>query len=318
LPTPTARLAVQLVCVLLACALVERVGHPLRQPSVVSEKIAGILLGPSVIGLAPAFSAAVFPPDSLPALKAIADIGLILFMFHTGATHDLAALKRHLRRSVLISFAGVAGASVLGGAAAYGIYGQLPAPLPDLGAFLLFACTALAVTAMPVLARVLAEARLLGTVAGAAALHASAVDDALVIAVVCVDAAVANARSVLSGVWTLLCIAGFAATLALVVRPAATHAAEAWLARHSARSDKGGGASGRVPRIRAPLVGAVIAAAFLSAWFTEIVGAHAVVGAFLAGACTPRVAGIASTAAGRVELLTMQLLMPVSAGGEGA
>ena len=308
LPSPTANLAVQLVCVLLSCALVERVGLSFRQPAVVAEKVAGILLGPSVLGAIPGMQSAIFPPSSLPGLKAVADVGLVLFMFYTGATHDLATLWRHARQSFVISLAGIAGAAALGIGAAVGIHSYLEPPAPPLGPFLLFACTSLAATAMPVLARVLADARLLGTQIGAAALHAAAFDDAVVMIVVCIDVAVIRANSNLDVLWTLMCLSGFALLLVLSVRPVATWAAGIWLAQHSVTHDE------RKPRVPHLVIAIVVAFAFLSAWITELVGAHAVAGAFLAGVCTPRVSGIAAATAARIELLTMQLLMPVRKG----
>ena len=307
--TPTAQLVVQLLLILVMCSMVERIGRPLRQPAVVAEKVAGILLGPSVLGLIPEFSNSIFPVSSYPALKAVADLGLILFLFLAGATHDLPSLRLHARRSIILSLAGIIGAASLGGGAALGIYRQLEAPLPDVRVFLLFACTALAATAMSVLARVLAEARLLGTVVGAAALHASAVDDSLVIAVLCVDVAVSRANGYADAGWALLCTAAFAAALAFIAHPLAARAASRWIARSKLTTNAAVG--GTIPHIPHAVLAIVLGSAFFSAWFTEMIGAHAAVGAFLAGLATPRVGGIAGAAAIRVELLTTQLLMPV-------
>lgn len=285
----------------------------LRQPAVVSEKIAGILLGPSVIGSAPAFLDAIFPVKSLTSLKAVADVGLVLFMFHTGATHDLETLRRHAKQATLVSFSGILAAVVLGGAVSYGIYQQLGDESLNLVSFLVFSCTGLAATAMPVLARVLAEARLLGTTVGSMALHAAAVDDAVVIAIICLEAAVVQSDDGLTALWTLLSLLALIAFMAFVVRPMATRAVDVWLVRPSS----GIGVSRAMPpgRVHVPhaVIAVVMAAAFCSSWLTEALGVHAVAGAFLAGLCTPRAGGVAAATAGRIEMLTTQLLMPVRA-----
>jgi len=111
----------------------------------------------------------------------------------------------------------------------YGIYQQLGDESLNLVSFLVFSCTGLAATAMPVLARVLAEARLLGTTVGSMALHAAAVDDAVVIAIICLEAAVVQSDNGLTAVWTLLSLLALIAFMAFFVRPMAARAADVWL-----------------------------------------------------------------------------------------
>jgi Kef-type K+ transport system membrane component KefB len=153
LPTATAHLAVQLACVLCLCLLLHAALRPLRLPAVVAEKVAGILLGPSALG-ATAAGAALFAEPSLPALKAIANVGLVLYMFETGASLDIddaTSLLTRARLSLLVSASGVAVAAALGGAAAWALHARLEPPAPALGPFLLVACSALSLTALPVL-----------------------------------------------------------------------------------------------------------------------------------------------------------------------
>ena len=109
LPSATAQLAVQLACVLCLCLLLDTALRPLHLPAVVAEKVAGILLGPSALG-ATAAGAAVFSAPSLSALKAIANVGLVLYMFETGASLDIddaATLLRRARLSLLVSISGL-------------------------------------------------------------------------------------------------------------------------------------------------------------------------------------------------------------------
>src|SRR5437899_10499053 len=151
----------------------------MRQPRVVGEMAAGLLLGPSLLGLlAPGTSASLFPAASLADLSSLSQIGLILFMFLIGAELDLGELRRRGRTALFVSNAGIAVPFLSGALLALVLHRDLsPAGVPVLH-FALFVGTAMSVTAFPVLARILAESNLIGTRLGTVEIVCAAVADA--------------------------------------------------------------------------------------------------------------------------------------------
>jgi len=268
-------LLAQIVVVLLLTRAVGSLFAGIRQPRVVGEMTAGILLGPSLLGfIAPTLSASLFPADSLAYLSSLSQIGLILFMFLIGAELDIGELRRRGRTAVFASTAGVAVPFFLGATLAVFLHHDLSrddVPLPH---FALFFGTAMSVTAFPVLARILAESNLAGTRVGTVAIACAAVDDVF-------------AWSLLAGVVLLvrgpqgnlplgLTLAGSAVFVLLmiaVVRPLL--ARPKWV----------DGDRGALTRDR---LATLLLMAFASAWVTERLGLHSVFGAFLMGCVLPR------------------------------
>lgn len=152
----------------------------LRQPRVIAEVIGGICLGPSVLGLIPGFTDTIFPTKSLPYLALVSNIGLVLYLFLVGLELDPQAFFRDLRRSLVISAAGMVVPFGLGAAVSWGIYRNLLVEQKDIPftSFLLFTGCAMSITAFPVLARILAEFKLLTTPVGLMTITAAALNDA--------------------------------------------------------------------------------------------------------------------------------------------
>lgn len=177
---PAAVLLLQLAVIIIAARLVGWLFQRIRQPIVIGEMVAGILLGPSLLGyLFPAQHAALFPGDSRAALAFIAQAGVVLFMFTVGTRVELDTFRRHSRAIALISASGIIVPFALGGALAVFLYDAFgTAAIPRL-AFILFIATAMSVTAFPVLARIIVERRLDGTVPGNTALVCAAINDAV-------------------------------------------------------------------------------------------------------------------------------------------
>lgn len=150
----------------------------LGQPLVIAEIVAGILLGPSLLGwLFPAFSAAIFPASSMPLLGLTSQVGLVLFMFLIGLELDPALLKGRGHASVAISHSSIVLPFALGGLLAYRLKDDLAPPGVRFWPFLLFMGAAMSITAFPVLARILVERRLLRSRIGAVTIACAAVDD---------------------------------------------------------------------------------------------------------------------------------------------
>ena len=172
--------ALQLVVILIACRAVGGLMPRIGQPKVIGEVIAGILLGPSLLGLlAPSAQAALFPPQSRGVLSFVSQIGLVLYMFVVGMHLQTSFIKRAYRGAMLISLAGVVAPFVLGAALASFLYtdGRFFAPNVSNWQSMMYLGAAMSVTAFPVLARIIEERGIGGTALGTLALAAGSVDD---------------------------------------------------------------------------------------------------------------------------------------------
>src|ERR1041384_866693 len=165
-------LAVIVVQALLIIGLARLLGVVARfflQPLVIAEIVAGIALGPSLLGkIWPAASASLFPAAAAPALGVISEFGLILFMFTIGLDFDPKLLRGRGRASVMISHTSIIVPFALGALLAQSIHTRLSSPAVPLGSFTLFLGAAMSITAFPVLARILSERELLDPHVGAA------------------------------------------------------------------------------------------------------------------------------------------------------
>src|SRR5687767_8997691 len=172
-------LLAQIGVILAAARVVGWLCRRVRQPQVVGEMVAGILLGPSLLGwAAPALSARLFPPESLGFLGALSQVGLLLFMFLVGLELDPRLLRERGRTAVAASNASVAAPLLLGVLLAVFLYPRLADPKVPFAAFALFMGAAMSVTAFPVLARILDERGLTRTRLGVVSLASAAVGDA--------------------------------------------------------------------------------------------------------------------------------------------
>lgn len=266
---PLPLLLLQIVVVLAtarACgALIRRIG----QPAVIGEILAGVLLGPSLLGLAwPAALDFLFPPSSLPALGLFAQIGVLLFMFVVGLEVDLAHQASRARTFIAVSHAGIVLPFILGLLFALLGYRSLaPAGVPFVP-FALFFGIALSVTAFPVLARILQERGLSRTPLGQDALGSAAIGDLLAWSLLAVVVAIVKAGGLGDAAWTIVLALAFTALMIGVVRKPLGRLVDAYYVP--------GGREGY------PLIAGMLIFAFGCAMFTELIGIHALFGAFLA------------------------------------
>ena len=171
---------IQLIVILAACRAAGSLMVHLKQPRVIGEMIAGIVLGPSVLGLfVPTVQARLFPPESLALLSFVSQIGLVLYMFVVGMHLHTAFIRKALRGAMLISMAGVVAPFALGAALAWFLYadGRFFTSHVSSWQSMMYLGAAMSVTAFPVLARIIQERGLGGTALGTLALAAGAVDD---------------------------------------------------------------------------------------------------------------------------------------------
>jgi Kef-type K+ transport system membrane component KefB len=280
-----------LVAIIVTARVLGALFRRLHQPPVIGEVVAGLLLGPSLLGrVAPQATAYLMPPEVAPFLGVISQIGVILYMFLVGLELDLSALRNKGHATVAISHASIAVPFSLGTLLALPLYPRLSSADVHFTVFALFLGVAMSVTAFPVLARILAERQMSRTKLGVLVLTCAAADDVTAWCLLAFVVAVAQAR--LSGAWlTTGLTLGYLGLMIGVVRPLAARR----LARVGTSQDT---------------VAAVFVALLLSALATEFIGIHAVFGAFLLGAVIPHDSPLARHMTDRLTDVVTVLLLP--------
>ncbi|KAJ8507887.1 hypothetical protein ONZ45_g9778 [Pleurotus djamor] len=270
----------------------------LRQPRVISEVIGGVLLGPTVMGRIPHFHDRIFPDAGMPLLSLTATIGLVLFLFLVGLEIDTKVMKRNIKASSVVSIAGLVVPLGLGAALGVGIYREFVDQSVNMGYFVLFVAVAVGITAFPVLCRILTELKLLDTSVGIIVLSAGVGNDVIGWVLLALAVALVNASTGLTALWVLLCCAGFVIVLLYPGRWAYV-----WLARRTGSLEQG---------TPTPfLMTITIFVVFGSAFFTDIIGVHAIFGGFLAGLIIPHDNGFAISLVEKLEDLVSILFLPI-------
>lgn len=293
----------QIAVILLACRVVGLIAARFGQPQVVAEMIAGVMLGPSLLGwLAPGWQAALFPWDASQATRdtqsylfPASQLGLALYMFIVGMEFRVDIVRRHFKSSLAVSAAGIVTPFVLGGLLGWAMFTwtDLFPERTNLFEAVLFLGASMSITAFPMLARIIHFKGLAGTRMGTVAIGAGAIDDA---AAWCLLALVLasfddNYLHALTNVGGGL---AYVLVMLVVVRPLLAWLSQ-WLFDKGSLTDTG-------------LVVALVTMA-LGAWFTDMIGLHAVFGAFVAGTVIPR--SVARDTIQRVQPLTVSLLLPL-------
>ncbi|QSQ11710.1 cation:proton antiporter domain-containing protein [Myxococcus landrumensis] len=291
-------LLVQLIVIIGVSRLIGRGTRWLGQPLVIAEVVAGIVLGPSLLGwLAPDLMNTLFPPSSMPALTMLSQVGLVLFMFLIGLELDPRLLKGRGHASVAISHTSIVVPFALGAAAAaLWLYRDFSDPSVPFSSFVLFMGVSMSITAFPVLARILTERGLLQSRVGAIAITCAAVDDVTAWCLLAFVVSIVRASDLMHAGLTTLLAMGYIVFMLLVVRP--------FLARLGARVASREGLTQNV-------VAGTLLLLLASAWATELIGIHALFGAFLFGAVIPKEGGLAEALAEKLEDVAVVLLLPV-------
>ena len=296
-PLVTALLAVALIISL--AQLLGQLADRLGQPRVLGDIVSGILLGPSLLGaLQPQFSAWMFSPAVCSQLNLLGQLGLVLFMFLVGLELNPKLLQGRIPLASRITTVGVLLPLGLGLVLANRFEAWQPELLPGNYALAgaLFMGTAMAITAFPVLARILAERNLLGQPLGALAITAAAIDDVVGWTLLAAVVAFSHSGSAIGAVPTLL-----AAVLYVVVLLWASAPLRRWMERRQRR--------GQMPGPTGQTL--VFVGALLSGVATELIGVHLIFGAFLWGLAMPRNEAIQSWLALRLETVVLRLLLPL-------
>ncbi len=292
---PLSQLLVQLVVILVATRLVGVAVMRFGQPSVVGEMVAGILLGPSLLGLvAPEAFAFLFPVASLDALKLFSQIGVCLFMFVVGLELNPTLLQGRAHTAVAVSHSSILFPFFLGVLLSLALFPTFAGPGISFLSFALFMGVSMSITAFPVLARILQERGWEKTRLGTMALTCAAVDDMTAWTLLALVIAIVNSTGIGSTALSMGLAVVYLGVMMLVIRPLLSGG---WGKRLNPES----------PRTMA----IVLIFLFASALTTERIGIHALIGSFLAGVVMPHHAGFRDQIRLRLEGVSSILLLPL-------
>ena len=266
----TGQILLQLIVILIVVQVFGYLSVRIGQQWVIGEILAGLALGPSLLGaFFPGFKTFLFPASAMPALQTLGEIGLVLYMFSLGTRLDTHLMLRQSRNAIVVSLSGIFLPLVSGAVLAYFLYPGLAGSKATLPSFMLLVGTAMAITAFPVLARLLAEKNMLGTKVGTLALTCAAIGDALAWCLLALVIAIIHAKGLASALLTLGLTLLFIGIMFTMVRPLLAY------------TDR------RISSKRV-LIALSLVLLLLSAYFTNAIGIHPVFGAFLMGIILPR------------------------------
>src|SRR3984885_2025698 len=285
-----------LAIVLIVCRIFGYVATKVGQPRVMGEVIAGLVLGPSLLGAISAnWQATFFPTDTLAAIGTIANLGLIFYMFLVGLEVDRGQLKGKVAQAAAISNASVAIPMLLGIAIALPLY-KLVGPDKKFVAFALFMGVSMSITAFPVLARILAERRMIKRPVGALTIACAAIDDVTAWFLIALATAVAASGTFGDVVKTIAEAVAFTLFMVFVVRRV--------LARMATAFDE-------VGRIPTGWFAAIIIGVLLSAYIPQEINIAFIFGGFIMGIIMPRHARLSEEITRRIDDFVVTLLLPI-------
>ncbi|MCL7051309.1 hypothetical protein MKW94_015382 [Papaver nudicaule] len=267
----------QLTLIVTTTRLLVFILKPFRQPRVISEILGGVFLGPSMLGRSTRFAEMVFPLRSVMVLETMANVGLLYFLFLVGVEMDLSVLRRTGRKALIIALAGMVLPFVIGASSAF----FLTSPSNDVnkGTFLLFLGVALSVTAFPVLARILAELKLLNTELGRIAMSSAIVNDMcawimLAVAIALADNGNKAHKEVASyaPLWVVLSSVAFVCFCILVIRPLI-----GWMLRRTPEGEN----------LSDFYICLILTGVMVCGFVTDSIGTHSIFGAFVFGLVIP-------------------------------
>ncbi len=266
----TGQILLQLIVILVVVQIFGYLCGRIGQQWVIGEILAGLALGPSLLGAFwPGLKIQLFPAAALPTLQTLGDIGLVLYMFSLGARLDTHLMLRQSRTAIVTSISTILFPLLIGALLGFFLYPGLAGQHANLVSFMLLVGTAMAVTAFPVLARLLAEKDMLGTRVGMLALTCAAIDDVIAWCLLAIVVALIHARGLTSSLLTIGLTILFIGFMLGMLRPLLAYV-------------------DRRIQSKQVLVALSIILLLLSAYATNAIGIHPVFGAFLMGIILPR------------------------------
>ena len=297
LRSPLSILFLQIVVIIVATRLFRRLFQKIGQPPVMGEMVAGIFLGPSVLGLlSPETMVFLFPDSSMVTLRLLSQIGVVLFMFVVGMELNVQHLRDKGPAAIMISHASIVVPFFLGAALSLFLYTPLAPANTSFNAFALFIGVAMSITAFPVLARILEDRGMSQTYLGSIAITCAAVDDVTAWCLLALVIATVKAGGIASSFVTIVLVSVFTCVMIFLIKPQLGH-----LIKDRAGNEKH--SSG--------LVAATLAFVLICALFTEVIGIHALFGAFLAGVVMPSVPGFRVFLKEKLESFSSSALLPL-------
>jgi Kef-type K+ transport system membrane component KefB len=294
---PLALLLAQIVTIVLVARLFGWICTKIGQPTVIGEMIAGIALGPSLLGLYfPEFSHALFPAQSLGNLQFLSQIGLILFMFIVGMELDLKVLRTKAHDAVVISHASIIIPFALGIGLAYFVYDSFAPANVKFTSFALFVGIAMSITAFPVLARIVQERGIHKTRLGTIVITCAAADDITAWCLLAAVIAIVKAGSFVSSLYVIGLSIVYVILMIKVVRPFLKRIGDLYSTKAS---------------LTKPVVAIFFLILIISSYATEVIGIHALFGAFMAGAIMPENAKFRHIFVEKIEDVALVLLLPL-------
>jgi Kef-type K+ transport system membrane component KefB len=294
---PLAVLLLQIIVIIACARLFGYLFKKIRQPAVIGEIVAGIVLGPSILGLFfPEVNGFLFPATSLGTLNFLSHIGLILFMFIIGMELDLKTITKQAYSAIIMSHTGIIIPFTLGMGISWFIYTEFaPANISFLS-FALFMGITMSITAFPVLARILKERGLTRTKLGVTALTCAATDDLTAWCILAAVIALVKSGSSVSALYTIGLAITYLAVMFIVIRPALQRLEDLYNHKETKRT-------------------AIIALLFLllivSSYITAVIGINALFGAFIAGVIMPSSFSFRKIVVDKIEDVSLILLLPL-------
>lgn len=294
---PLAILLAQIVTIIIVARFFGWMFRKIGQPSVIGEIIAGIVLGPSLVGMYfPEFSNALFPVASLGNLQFLSQIGLILFMFVIGMELDLKVLKNKANEALVISHASIIIPFALGIGLSYFIYYRFAPAGIEFLSFSLFMGIAMSITAFPVLARIVQERGIHKTRIGTIVITCAATDDITAWCILAAVIAIVKAGSFVSSLYIIGLAFVYVLMMIFVVKPFLKRIGDLYSTKN---------------KLNKPVVAIFFLTLILSSYTTEIIGIHALFGAFMTGAIMPDIAKFRAIFINKVEDVSVILLLPL-------
>ncbi|KAJ0097095.1 hypothetical protein Patl1_27971 [Pistacia atlantica] len=284
----------QLSMVVVTTRILVFILKPFRQPRVISEIVGGIILGPSILGRNTAFANAVFPLRSVMVLETMANVGLLYFLFLVGVEMDMSVIRRTGKKALALAVAGMVLPFLIG--AGFSILLHNKSHQMSLGTFILFLGVALSVTAFPVLARILAELKLINTELGRIALSSALVNDMCAWILLAFAIALGeNESTSLSSLWVILSGVAFVIFCIFIVRPAIS-----WMIRRTPEGET----------FSEFYICLILTGVMIAGFITDAIGTHSVFGAFVFGLVIPN-GPLGLTLIEKLEDFVSGLLLPL-------
>lgn len=290
-------LILQIIVIIIFSRALAWVMALIGQPTVIGEIIAGIMLGPSLLGLFfPETFSSLFPSNSLTNLELLSQVGLILFLFIIGMELDHGVFKKRAKAALVISISSIVLPYIMGVILAYFLFDRFAPEGVKFLSFSLFIGIAMSITAFPVLARIVQERGITKTALGTIVITSAAVDDITAWSLLAVIVAISKTTAISGALITILLSLVFILLMLLVVRPLLNKVA----ARYSVQET-----------VSKNIVAAVFTIMLVSSLITEIIGIHALFGAFLAGAIMPDNVRFKNIMSNKIEDVSLVLLLPL-------